>query len=217
MIEENIRAKISELIREAGPLTSGGGIARDISHIAACEGWIVQAHNVVILAVPIRDNPYRARVDRLVEHGGSGGIVRVVASVAEILRALLPDIDRGLLSDFGNKIRAEAFDEFLDHATEYLKRRMKNEAGTIAGVVFEDTIRRVFRDKLGNEKGKQLEDVINELARANVITGQQSKQAKVASHVRTKATHAQWEEFDLEGVSQTVDITKRLLADHLGG
>jgi len=55
----------------------------------------------------------------------------------------LPDIDRGLLGDLGNKIRAETFDDFLDHAEDYLKRNLKNEAGTIGGVVFEDTIRRV--------------------------------------------------------------------------
>ena len=36
--------------------------------------------------------------------------------------------------------RAEVFDNFLDHAHSYLDRDMKNEAGVIGGVVFEDTI-----------------------------------------------------------------------------
>jgi polyhydroxyalkanoate synthesis regulator phasin len=87
----------------------------------------------------------------------------------------------------------------------------------IAGVVFEDTIRRICRDSDLIDKGTQLEDLINDLVKKGKITSQQSKQAKVASHVRTKATHAQWDEFDLEGVSATIQITQRLLRDHLGG
>ena len=59
----------------------------------------------------------------------------------------------------------------------------------IAGVVFEDTIRRIYRNKIADDdKGKNLEDLISALAREGVITGQQSKQAKVAAHVRSKAT-----------------------------
>jgi hypothetical protein len=40
---------------------------------------------------------------------------------------------------------------------------------------------------------------------------------KVAAHVRTKATHAQWDEFNLEGVEATIQITKTFLREHLGG
>jgi len=88
----------------------------------------------------------------------------------------------------------------------------------IAGVVFEDTIRRIYRDKItDDDKGKQIEDLINALARQSVITGQQSKQAKVAAHVRAKATHALWDEFDLAGVEATIQITKCFLREHLGG
>jgi hypothetical protein len=64
---------------------------------------------------------------------------------------------------------AEAFDDFLDHATDYLKRKMKNEAGTIAGAVFEDTTRRIYRDTIGDDEGKQLEYLINQLAKSALL------------------------------------------------
>jgi hypothetical protein len=130
----------------------------------------------------------------------------------------LQDIDAGLLGDLGNQIRAETFDDFLDHAEFYQKEGRKQEAGVIAGVVFEDTVRQICRDKCGiTDKDQKLEDLINTLKGRGVITGQQSKQAKVGSHVRTKATHAQWDEFDLEGVAATIQITKIFLREHLGG
>ena len=213
MIEDNIRRKIQDLVERSRALVGADDMARDIHHVAQCKGWITEALNVTELAVPMPKNAYRVHI----EMAGGGTTLQRVASIGEMLRALLSDIDAGLLGHLGNKIRAETFDDFLDHAEFYVKERRKMEAGVIAGVVFEDTIRRVFRDKIADDKGQPLEDLINALAKQNVITGQQSKQSKVAAHVRTKATHAQWDEFDLEGVKDTIQITKLFLREHLGG
>ena len=80
-------------------------------------------------------SPYPAHIER------TGGFkAERVATIAEILQGLLPDVDAGLLVDLGNRVRAKTFDNCLDHGQAYL-------------------------------------------------TGQQRKQAKVAAHVRTKATH----------------------------
>jgi len=212
MIEDNIRRKIGDLIRRAAPLVQGGRL-RDVHHMAGCEAWITEARNVIQLAIPTPSNYYRVGIEK---HDG-GGVLQRVASISEMLSALLPDIDAGLLGDLGNKIRAETFDDFLDHAERYVQKGRKMEAGVVAGVVFEDTIRRIHRDKIADDKGLKLEDVINALAKQSVITGLQSKQAKVAAHVRTKATHAQWDEFELPDVESTIQITKRFLGDHLGG
>ena len=38
------------------------------------------------------------------------------------------------------------------------------------------------------------------LTKSEVITEEQAKQARVAAHVRTKATHADWDEFTMQGV-----------------
>jgi hypothetical protein len=217
MIEENIRRKIQDLIGRAASITaSGSGMARNTREISQCQGWIAETLNVIELAIPLPQNAYRRQMERVAQHHG-GGMVQCVASMAQILRALLPDMDAGLLGDLGNRIRAEVFDDFLDHAELYRREGRKNESGVIAGVVFEDAIRRIYRNKIGDDKGQKLEDVINALAKQGTITGQQSKQAKVGAHVRTKATHAQWDEFTLEGVENTIQITRVLLGEHLGG
>jgi hypothetical protein len=70
-----------------------------------------------------------------------------------------------------------------------------------------------YRNKIADDdQGKELDQLINALARKSIITGQQSKQAKLAAHVRSKATHALWDEFDLHGVRDTIQITKQFLA-----
>jgi hypothetical protein len=106
--------------------------------------------NIIELAVPAADNPYRRRVTGIGEKSGS--LPQGVGSVAETLRALLADIDAGLLRTLANRITAETFENFLEHAQRYLAEGRHREAGVIAGVVFEDTIRRICRDKGITEK-----------------------------------------------------------------
>jgi hypothetical protein len=213
MLEQVIRRKIEDLVRRADPLS---GAPRNSAQVAQAEGWITEALNVIEVAIPIENNAYRRRI-REIERRNVGGATNKVGYIAECLRALLPDLDAGLIVDFGNKVRAETFDDFLDHAEAYHKDGEKQAAGVLAGVVFEDTIRRICRDKNVPEKREDLDQLINALARQTVITGQQSKQARTAAHVRTKATHAQWDEYDLDGVAETIRLTRTLLREHLGG
>jgi hypothetical protein len=213
MLEGAIRRKIEDLVRRAGGLS---GATRSSAQVAQAEGWITEAVNVIEIAIPIENNAYRRRI-REIEERSTGGATIKVGYIAECLRALLPDIDEGLIANFGNKVRAETFDDFLDHAETYRQEGEKQAAGVLAGVVFEDTIRRICRDQNIPEKDEDLEKLINALTRKTVITGQQSKQAKVAAHVRTKATHAQWDEYDLHGVAETIQLTRTFLREHLGG
>jgi hypothetical protein len=186
MIEENVRRKIEDLIYRAAPLApSQSGLPRDLQHINQCEGWITEALNIIEVAVPRPENAYRRRVTGIGEKSGSRP--QRVGSIAEILRALLVDIDAGLLGTLANQIRTETFEDFLEHAARYHAEGRHRQAGVIVGVIFEDTIRRICRDKGIIPTGKDdLEKLINALTSKRVITGQQSKQAKVAAHVRTK-------------------------------
>jgi hypothetical protein len=124
-------------------------------------------------------------------------------------------LTRAWFSTLANAIRAETFDNFLDHAIEYQKKNRKDEAGAIAGIVFEDTMRKIFADKVDKFSRPGLEQVIIALTKNGTITDQQAKQARVGAHVRTKASHAEWSGFDMDGVNDTIKITKALIEAHL--
>ena len=112
----------------------------------------------------------------------------------------MSDIENGLISSIEDQTRAIVFDDFLDHAKEYVSRNSKNESGVISGVVFEDALRTICRNHGIKEKGNQLDHLISELSRIGVLNQLKAKRARVAAHVRTKATHAQWDEFDISDV-----------------
>ncbi|MGA2843063.1 MAG: hypothetical protein ABSG18_23505 [Steroidobacteraceae bacterium] len=189
MIEEKVRQKIEELITRSRQLAFISTMARNSVEVSLCETWITEALNIARVVVPTPSNAYREKLEKIAKHH-SGQMGQAVKTIAGIFQALLNDIDAGLLGDLRDKISAEIFDDFIDHAEQYRLSGRKNEAGVIAGVVFEDTIRRIYRSKIGSDNDQHLEDLINSLAKQGVITALQSKQAKVASHVRTKATHA---------------------------
>jgi hypothetical protein len=65
--------------------------------------------NVIERAVPIENNAYRRQATKIAE---AGNLVEQVASIGAILGVLLSDAEAGLIADFGNKIRAETFDDF---------------------------------------------------------------------------------------------------------
>jgi hypothetical protein len=138
-----------------------------------------------------------------------------VGEVTVILKSLLEDIDLGLLASIEDQTRAAVFDDFLDHAKEYAREKRKNEAGVISGVVFEDTLRGICRKAGVTEQGRKLDVLIDDLVKAGTLTQVKAKRAKVAAHVRTKATHAQWDEFELGDVDTTIAFTEELILNHL--
>lgn len=214
-VEEKIQSRIAQLIGEAGPFRQAGDDGKHISeyHQEASDAWMVAALHVIRLVCPDAENPYRSRAEHLAQFPYPDP--REIGVVSELLRLLARDIDDGLLTSISDSARAQTFDDFLDHAAAYHSEDCKIESGVIAGVVFEDTVRQICRKHQIEEKGRKLDELITALSRAGVFSGLMAKRGRVAAHVRTKATHAQWDEFDLSAVQGTIELTKKLLSDHL--
>lgn len=216
-IEDSVQARIRQLISESPALAVGNqnGQCVDPTQMAACSAWLTAAHNVVHLVILNPDAPYRKKADRIAEGRHGYLLHNAVAELAAVLTALLVDAEAGLLASVADQARAETFDDFLDHANYYLNGSRKNEAGTIAGVVFEDSLRRICR-KLGiAEKDQKLDALISELAIRNELTAVKAKRARACADVRTKATHAQWDEFANEDVRATIEFTRELIESKL--
>jgi hypothetical protein len=120
------------------------------------------------------------------------------------------------LTTVENHAIAVTFDDFLDHGVEYLKHGRKDEAAVIAGIVFEDTIRRICRVQEIAENKVQLDILITELAKRDVLTALEAKRARAAAGLRTSAAHARWEEIKLGDVDPVIQFTRELMLAHLG-
>ena len=216
-VETALRDRIEELVRQARLLrdTDEHGSARDARQMQQCAGWMVAAGHVMETVSGGLRNPYSTAAEKLAaqEHGWL--LPNAVGEFAEILGHLLADIDAGLLGSVADHARAEAFDNFLDHGQAYLREGRVREAGVIIGVVFEDSVRRICRKRSIREQGVKLDTLISELVKAGAITELKAKRARVAAAVRTKATHAQWDEFAAGDVAEAVTFTRELVSDQL--
>lgn len=216
-IEERTLQRIEALLQQATQLRQGNEHGQVLSedHRQQCAGWIASATNIIQLLCLQETSPYRANVETIIAGGIHLGAQDQVGEVASILSALLSDAKQGLITSIADHARAEVFDDFLDHAIEYSKKNKKNEAGVIAGVVFEDSLRRICRKHGIVDKDILLDNLISELTKQNIFSAAKAKRARVAAHVRTKATHAQWDEFDINDVLACIGFLQELIVYEL--
>lgn len=225
-IEEAVIDRIKGLIVEAPPLSRHEPVSiEEVTHgrassreyIQRCRGWIAAARHIVQMAVVNPDNSYRKMTEDLATNGSVIEIGQTIGEIAAILSRLLEDIQAGLLSSVADRARAEVFDNFLDSVKFYLNQKHLNFAGVMAGVVFEDSIRRICRKHKIEERDIKLDQLISELVKAEILSEVKAKRARVAANVRNKATHAQWDEFDKDDVMAAVQITEELIREHIDG
>ena len=216
-IEKDIESRLKQLLDDSKSLSMGNANDQctDPIQMQACSAWLTSAQNLVHLIFSDPSSPYRWKTDLIASRSFGHMIHSSVGELAAVLIALQNDADLGLLASVADSVRAETFDNFLDHSDAYLRKNSKNEAGVIAGVVFEDTVRRICRKNKIVEKGVQVDQLISDLSSKAVISGMKAKRARVAAHVRTKATHAQWDEFEVKDVRATIEFTRELIDSKL--
>jgi hypothetical protein len=205
-----VKERIEHLISEAPQIASGSDVHRQ-------RAWVVAAQHAVLLVCPSSGSPYYASSQRIVSQSNQPFLASAsVSGMADLLTRLLEEIEGGLLTTIENRAIAVTFDDFLDHGAEYLKRGRKDEAGVIAGIVFEDTIRRICRVLEIPERGVNLDALISELVKKDVLTELKAKRARAAAGLRTSAAHARWDEFEVGEVSPVIEFARELIAAHLG-
>jgi hypothetical protein len=204
-----VKERIEQLIAEIDQLSFHTDTSRQ-------KAWLTAAQNAVQLVCTSRSSPYRVHSQRIFDRPPTEGLIDILVSdMAALLKRLLEDIEGGLLTTVENHAIAVTFDDFLDHGAEYLKHDRKNEAAVIAGIVFEDTIRRISRVLEIPENGVALETLISELTKQNVLTALKAKRARASAGLRTSAAHARWEEIQLSDVNPVIEFTRELMAAHL--
>jgi hypothetical protein len=212
---ERLRAEAFEAlgVDESGQVKPGT-LLNDAGGLA----WLVALDHVIDLTCPQDSSAYRQWIKerkRKLASDSRPNVYGAVVEGREVLRRLLADLDDGLIGSIADRAAAETFDTFLDHGADYLKLGRKDEAGVIAGVVFEDTIRRICRNNDIEENDVKLDQLVSELTKRDLITGLKAKRARAAAGLRTSAAHARWEEFEASDVGPVIDLTRELLEAHL--
>jgi hypothetical protein len=219
-VSETALARLDELLHQVRVVVrvDENDVLQDSTAKGACIGWIAAALNIVKLL--LQSDPtssYLTQAQQLQDTALQLNYLvhRNVLAMSELLKQLRIDVERGLLVTIERQISAETYDDLIDHAESYLRDGRKDPAGAIVGVVFEDTLRRLCRANNISDSEKTAEPLINALTSRGVLSKLEAKEAKVASDLRTSATHARWDEFGKEQVQIVMQFARRLIREKL--
>lgn len=179
-------------------------------------GWLISAANLLhAIAGNQLSHPYHTLVSTAKLYANTNQAWNCATTMLGVLRQLKADFEAGLLTNLEAQVAAQTFDDLLDHAQEYLRQRRKEPAGVLTGVVFEDTIRKLCRRHNMTEEGINLDALLSELVKKNVLLPIDRADCTTAARLRTSATHARWDEFGEENVKSVLAFTRRLIRDKL--
>ena len=122
-----------------------------------------------------------------------------------VANAIKHDVSKGLLVNFRSLAQAEVFADFLEMGEHLLNEGYKDAAAVIIGSVLEDSLRKLCERAslpVVGSSGKPLTiDPLNtQLAKADVYSILVQKQITTWAHVRNKAAHGEYDEYNTDQV-----------------
>lgn len=124
-----------------------------------------------------------------------------VSQMQGIAISVKHDFENGLLKNIRTLLQADIFADFLEMGEYLLRENYKDAAAVIIGAVLEDSLRKLC-EKHGiptlKENGSPLtiEPLNTSLAKAGVYSKLVQKQITSWAHIRNKAAHGEYGEYD---------------------
>lgn len=137
-----------------------------------------------------------------------------------VANAIKHDVSSGLLVNIKSLAQAEVFADFLEMGEHLLNEGYKDAAAVIIGSVLEDGLRKLCdRASLPivSEYGKPLTiDPLNiQLTKADVYSKLTQKQITTWAHIRNKAAHGEYDEYNIEQVKMMLIFVQSFAGEHL--
>ncbi len=180
------------------------------------QAWITSAANIVSFTT-LPGSYFREELERITKSGelASGAPWALIQKMHGLLHSLKEEAEHGLLRRLEDVVMATAFDDFLDHAEAFHRANKAREAGVLAAIVLEDTIKRIAAKNSVNGAGLTLEPLVDALVKASVFTPVKAKRVKAYAGVRNPALHAEWDKFDIRDAGELISGTRELIEHFL--
>jgi hypothetical protein len=224
MLSESVNTRFQELISIGQNLVGHIGRDRNASlyywvpdyMIPDFQRWLSSSVNLFALVSP-SSSFYVTESQQLMDQAGKGqGISTSSAQkMLGLLQSAYDEWQKGLLRKIEYIISAATFDDFLDHASMYHKGNKKIEAAVLASAVLEDSVKKVANKQSISISGQSMEQLIDDLTKADVLTSVKAKRLKSHAAVRNHALHAEWDAFDIKDVGELIAGVRELIDNYL--
>lgn len=227
-ISETLRDDILDLVTIGEKLTQvaqGSGRSLEGNYITEAATWVSRIGQMIRRLYP-PTNQHLINYEKCIKeykfsimHSNYYGHV---ATVTGIIKAVKHEVERGLLLDVRQLLRADIFADFLEMAEYLLKENYKDASAVIIGSVLEDSLRKLAEVNgisIVSSTGKKLTiDPLNsELAKASIYDRLIQKQITSWADLRNKAAHGKYDEYDKKQVEMMLLFSQNFCAQYLSG
>lgn len=143
-----------------------------------------------------------------------------VSQVHGVALTVKHDIENDLISNIKGLLQAEIFANFLEIGEHLLNEGYKDAAAVTIGAVLEDGLRELSKKNYisvvkPNGAPKTIEPLNTELTQNEVYSKLVQKQVTSFAHIRNKAAHGQYDEYDASQVQMMLLFVQGFSEQHL--
>jgi uncharacterized protein (DUF2164 family) len=144
-----------------------------------------------------------------------------ISQLVGVTKTIQHDLEHGLIFDFRGIVQADIFADFLEMGEYLLNEGYKDAAAVLIGAVLEDGLRKLCEKNglpIVNSTGNPLtiEPMNAALAKEEVYNKLVQKQVTTWAHVRNKAAHGEYSEYNKEQVQMMLVFVQSFSSDYLG-
>lgn len=224
MLKETIQSHFDELLATGARLIAQippdqyGGLHYwvDSRKVPEYQRWLSSAVNLLgIIARPDTFFVTESRELMTQAEKGEGVTASTAQKMLGLLQSACDEWQKGMLRQVEYVVAAATFDDFLDHAAVYHKANKKIEGAVLASAVLEDTIKKICTKQGITTAGQSMEQLIDALVKADVLTQVKAKRLKSNAGVRNHAVHAEWDDFDIKDVGDLISGIRDAIDSYL--
>ncbi len=206
-VEQAIKDEVDSLVSTGEEILNKASGARsniDGTQLSEISSWVTRLGNLVLKLYGKESQQYQnyelahSRENFYHIHSNSYTGISQMQGVAISLQY---DIGNDLLFNIKSLLQADIFSDFLEMGEYLLREKYKDASAVIIGAVLENSLRKLC-EKNGlptsksNGRPQTIDPLNNSLAKAEVYSKLVQKQVTTWAHVRNKAAHGEYGEYD---------------------
>lgn len=209
---EKILKRFEELAAQAAAIRlSGTNIQADAQQFYA---WVSSSLNL-IRSVFGEASPHFIRLNaEVVQTQNNYVSPRHLDACRGIFLGAKSDAEGGYIFQLENEVSAEVFGDFVALAKAALSEGHHTVAAVLACAALEDALKRyALRNELDVD-GKTMEEVVNSLKGAGLVSGAQKALLGAMPKVRNLAMHASWDKITPQDAGSVIGFIEQFLLTH---
>jgi hypothetical protein len=176
--------------------------------------WATSAQSL-ILAVFGGDSPHYTNF--VAQYAGCNGYESDVKSMHVVFQSAKEDFLGGYVFNVDLRVSGEVFGDLVTLAKQSLSEGYKDVAAVLASAALEDALKRFALVSGLDPSNKTMQEVINSLKSAGLVSGAQKTLLDAMPRVRNMALHADWSKISEPDVNSVIGFVEQFLLSKFGG